>query len=119
VFFPARAFFVDAALEHPEAVDDGSTKGEDCVYIDGFTELLLVAIKAFYARDDRTLAGTLSALARHPLAEDANNEDKLLLLTGRAARIRGDHSEAQRTYERLLYHPMFGEEAKEITKHDG
>jgi len=98
VFYPARAFFVDAALELPESVGSDSATGDDCVYVDGFTDLLLVALKAFYARDARTLEGTLTAMAKHPLAEDANNEDKLLLLRGRAARIRGDRTEAQRIY---------------------
>ncbi len=119
VFYPARSFFVDRVMEYPESFTDDSARGEDVVYVDGFTELLLVAIKAFYSRDIRTLTGILLALQEHPLAEDANNEHKLLLVKGRTARIQGDRTETQRTYQRLLYHPLFGREAEEFAKDHG
>lgn len=116
VFWPARAFFIENALELPESLDGSSATGENSVYIDKFTELLLMGIKTFYCRDPHSLSATIKALSAHPLAADRNNEDKLLLMRGRAARIQGDQVATQRAYERLLYHPMFGLEAEEMIK---
>jgi len=129
VFYPARTFFVTCDLTLPETLRDAPTPddvgfhngpydalatSDERVYIDGFTELVLVAIKAFYARDFFTLAGTLETLERHPLATDTNNEDKLLLLKARGTRVRRDRRTARKIYERLLYHPIFGQEAQEF-----
>jgi len=130
VFYPARTFFVNGNLTLPDKLCDGPAAPDDVrfrkgppdalatrdqrVYIDGFTELVLVAIRAFYARDYVTLTGTLETLERHPLATDTNNEDKLLLLKARCARVRRDRTTARKTYERLLYHPIFGQEAQEF-----
>jgi len=130
VFYPARVFFVDGDLILPLKTGDSATPPEgvrfanspsdaiatrdERVYLDGFTELVLAAIKAFYARDFFILDGTLEMLERHPLATDTNNEGKLLLLKARGAHVRGDQRTARKNYERLLYHPIFGSEAQEF-----
>jgi hypothetical protein len=111
VFYRARTFFVDGLLELPRDGVPSRPCTDDCVYVDGFTERLLVALKAYYARDFTNVFEPLNNLADHPLAEDRNNEDKLLLLKARSARLRDDQQQARDAYERLRYHPMFGQEA--------
>lgn len=130
VFYAARVFFVNGQIALPPNLRDAATPPDgvgstdrpsdapatwdERVYLDGFTELILVAIKAFYARDFVIFDGTLETLERHPLATDANNEDKLLLLKARGARVRRNRRIARRSYERLRYHPIFGSEAQEF-----
>ena len=116
VFYPARAFFVDGHIELPNELDDELPQKGDSVYIDGFTERILIALKAFYARDFINLVEPLEHLANHPLAEDANNEEKLLLLRARTARVQGQQAEAEKLYHPLLYSPLFGREANEFCK---
>lgn len=114
VFYRAKTFFVDGLLKLPHGSEPGRSTADECVYVDGFTEQLLVTLKSFYARDLTNVFEPLKSLAGHPLAEDRNNEDKLFLLTARAARLSGDQKQACQAYERLRYHPMFDKEAKDF-----
>ncbi|MFZ1932248.1 MAG: hypothetical protein WCB27_22055 [Thermoguttaceae bacterium] len=114
VFYRAKTFFVDGLLELPVDAVPSQPSTDDCVYVDGFTDRLLVALKAYYAHDFTNVFEPLNSLADHPLAEDRNNEDKLLLLKARSARLRCDQKQACDAYERLRYHPMFDQEATEF-----
>jgi hypothetical protein len=94
------------------------TSNDDAVdpfmmYADEFTIQLVRVTASFYGRDNRVFKAALEALSFHPAGRDRNNEDKLTLLRARSARRDGQAVEARRTYEILLYHPLFGREAEE------
>lgn len=82
-------------------------------YADEFTIRLVRDTASFYGPDEKAFKAGLEALSFHPASKDKNNEDKLALLRARSYRRDGQASEARRTYEILLYHPLFGKEAEE------
>jgi hypothetical protein len=119
VFYPSRLFFVDNERTLPALVAVGIKTGDGSVYVDGFTKLLLIAIEVFYARDKLNLFELIEHLAKHPLADDKNNEDKILLLKARAHHVYRDDKKARPFYDRLLYHPAFGQEAQKFCHETG
>jgi hypothetical protein len=82
-------------------------------YADEFTIRLVRVTASFYGPDEKVFKAGLEALSFHPSGKDKNNEDKLALLRARSYRRDEQVAEARRTYEILLYHPLFGKEAEE------
>lgn len=113
-FYRAKSFFVDRALELSTKCSKRQPQRGGSVYIDGFSQQYLLALKLFYARDFTNLSGLLTSLSANPLAAEKNNEDKLFLLRARMTRVAGKHEAARAAYGHLKYHPQFGAEATEF-----
>lgn len=108
-FYPSRAFFCNGLRELPKGTtsESRSTTG---IYVDGFTEQIMLLVRAFYGRDYSTvekIAASLQAIK----SEDPNNEHKLLLLLARTAAVRDQREKARFYYQQLDSHPLFKAEA--------
>ncbi len=108
----------DKFFNHPFPSKWIATPNDDAAnpfmtYADEFTVRLVRVTASFYGPDETVFKSGLEALSFHPAGKDRNNEDKLALLRARSSRRDGQVAEARRTYELLLYHPLFGKEAEE------
>ena len=108
----------DKFFNHPFPSKWIATPNDDAAnpfmtYADEFTVRLVRVTASFYGPDETVFKTGLEALSFHPAGKDRNNEDKLALLRARSARRGGQVADARRTYELLLYHPLFGKEAEE------
>jgi len=83
-------------------------------YADEFILLLVQSIANFCRAEYAECLNSLRALEFHPSAREKNNEDKLLLLSARLHKAIGNRTVASEAYDRLQFHPDFGNEAKEF-----
>jgi len=112
-FYLCRAFFLEGSLDLPKR-PRGRSENDTGVYVDGFTERIIQVVRAFYARDFRNLNVDLAILGQPGAVTDPNNEHKLHLLHARSYRVKGDQVMAQKHYQQLSSHPLFGAEARKF-----
>lgn len=118
-FSVAKLFFNQPKGESGKEIELTSPKWspqEYGIYIDKFTELFLDALNTYYNGDYRMLDELCQQIEILLPEIDRNNRDKLTLLYARTAKKRNDEINYKRFYQMLLYHPDFGEEAKELLK---
>lgn len=114
IFYHAKRFFTEPDSRRAESTTKGLSlrlDGPLGLYVDPFTETLMMAIECFYQRDYVQAQSLASQLESNPAALNRNNEDKLWLLKARIHLARGDHRQATGAYRHLEHHPLFGKEA--------
>lgn len=102
-FLVAEAFFCSNVGEMTQ-----KATRQTVIVMDALSQKVLEAVRAYYARDNRRVFAILDELK----PRDRNDEDKLAILRARTRRNLGDRQAAAVSYEALLDHPVFGEEAK-------
>jgi len=114
-FYRAKHFFMEGCRDLRETSDKQSSlrlEHPQGLYVDPFTETLLMAIESFYQHDYSGSRVLLQRLSDSHFSLNRNNEDKLWLLTARVHISEGARSEAVDAYRHLEHHPLFGEEAE-------
>jgi hypothetical protein len=108
-FYPCRAFFCDGMLKLPSGKVTES-QNQIGIYVDSFTEQIMLLVRAFYATDYSLVEKNATSLQTIK-SDDPNNEHKLTLLLARTAKIQGQIQKARFHYQQLESHPIFRDEA--------
>jgi hypothetical protein len=108
-FYPCRAFYCDGMLTLPSWKESDS-QNQTGIYVDSFTEQMMLLVRAFYASDYSRVEKIATSL-QSIKSEDPNNEHKLTLLLARTAKIQGHSQMARFHYQQLDSHPIFSDEA--------
>jgi len=115
IFYHARLFFMEAgsALTESTAGHSSLRLGDPLgLYVDPFTERLLMAIECFYHHDYSRASALARQLEDSQSGLNRNDEDKLWLLRARVHLAQGAHGEAVNAFRHLEHHPLFGQEAE-------
>jgi len=112
-FYNTRLFFNGGPDDRQRPPRFSRSQGNSCgIWVDTFSEGVLEAVDAYYARNWRGMSDCLKRLSEHPFVGERNNGDKLLLLQARLCRSNGDIRGACALYRELHDHPLFAQEAQ-------
>ena len=112
-FYESNVFFntQEAAIRSDRGLGRGAPSDRG-LWIDDFLEMLLNAVSLFTAEDFDGAEKMISEMRNSPYFKEPNNRDKVILLDARTARARQRPEAANKAYQRLVHHPLFGREAE-------